>query len=188
MATDSKEPKDNITVIPAAASTESHPNSQRNTDLSNAYSRLQLFQILVGIQSPASLRHDDPESNPRSGMGAQHTNAEPANVGLYRRAITEERRSRIAYNLTSYISNMLYMLQILLAATFTALSAYQDSSRVILTVLGALNTVLAGYVNDGLLQVFSNGSSLTMVSAPWHGKRVKVFHNVTVKRKTSIKP
>ncbi|KAK5154390.1 hypothetical protein LTS14_006525 [Recurvomyces mirabilis] len=39
---------------------------------------------------------------------------------------------------------MLYMLQILLAATFTALSAYQDSSRVILTVLGALNTVLAG--------------------------------------------
>jgi len=36
------------------------------------------------------------------------------------------------------------MLQILLAATFTALSAYKDAHPVTLTILGAMNTVLVG--------------------------------------------
>lgn len=40
--------------------------------------------------------------------------------------------------------NLLYLVQILLAATFTALSAYEGAASVTLTVLGAINTVIAG--------------------------------------------
>ena len=107
-------------------------------------SPLELFQLLVGINTPASLT---------SGTVGNSTSTSPLrsrtrknNVGLYQRAQDEERRMRISYLLTSYISNSLYMLQILLAATFTALSAYKKTAPVVLTVLGAINTVLAGSV------------------------------------------
>ena len=43
-----------------------------------------------------------------------------------------------------YMVIMLYLIQIIIAATFTALSAYQKSSVVTLTALGATNTVIAG--------------------------------------------
>ncbi|EME77547.1 uncharacterized protein MYCFIDRAFT_84385 [Pseudocercospora fijiensis CIRAD86] len=109
---------------------------------------LELFQILVGIHTPRSLTQDvcDTEANRARNSHAQplYVRSHRGNVGLYHRAKDEERRSRIAYILTSYISNFLFMLQILLAATFTALSAYKDSNAVTLTVLGALNTVVAG--------------------------------------------
>ena len=114
----------------------------------HGHTPLQLFQILVGIHTPRSLTQDGCNVE-RIGTGMStaqplYVRSHKGNVGLYQRAKDEERRSRIAYLLTSYISNFLFMLQILLAATFTALSAYKDSNAVTLTVLGALNTVVAG--------------------------------------------
>lgn len=106
---------------------------------------LQLFQLLVGIDTPADLTQDgfNTVSNTTGGK-KRSKRTRTDNVGLYERAKQQERASRLAYISTSFISNTLYMLQILLAATFTALSAYKDSNRVTLTVLGAMNTVLAG--------------------------------------------
>lgn len=111
-------------------------------DTPNSQTPLGLFQLLVGIHTHPSLttRQTDTADGQRSRTRSD-------NIGLYERIQTEERRLRIQYALTSYINNSLYMLQILLAATFTALSAYKDTHPVSLTVLGAINTVLAGYVS-----------------------------------------
>ena len=109
---------------------------------SNRHSPLQMFQMLVGIETPATLTHDGVEVTRTTEERSRRVRND--NVGLYQRAKEQERSSRIAYLCTAFISNTLYMLQILFAATFTALSAYKDTSPVTLTVLGALNTVLAG--------------------------------------------
>jgi hypothetical protein len=103
---------------------------------------LQLFQLLVGIYTPPSLTQDGYDLS--RATEAKSSQARTSNIGLYQRARKQERASRIAYLCTSFISNSLYMVQILLAATFTALSAYKDTQPVTLTVLGATNTVLAG--------------------------------------------
>ncbi|KIX96767.1 uncharacterized protein Z520_07487 [Fonsecaea multimorphosa CBS 102226] len=108
----------------------------------SGHTPLQLFQLLIGISTPPSLTHDGVDLGRASEAKSKRVRTD--NIGLYQRARQEERASRIAYLCTSIISNTLYMFQILLAATFTALSAYKDSRRVTLTVLGALNTVLAG--------------------------------------------
>ncbi|KXS98400.1 hypothetical protein AC578_4682 [Pseudocercospora eumusae] len=103
---------------------------------SRGHMPLQLFQILVGIHTPPSLTQDG--CNVRSHKG---------NVGLYQRTRDEERQGSIAYLLTNYISDFLFMLQILLAATFAELSAYKDFNAATLTILGALNTVVAGFIS-----------------------------------------
>lgn len=145
MATDTIDPEKGLvsvsgpSAIPSLAS--SAPGNAINNE-SSRYTPLQLFQLLVGIHTPVSLTQDAVELDKTSE--AQSRRARSDNIGLYQRAKEQERASRIAYLCTSFISNTLYMLQILLAATFTAMSSYKDSNRVTLTVLGALNTVLAG--------------------------------------------
>lgn len=111
-------------------------------DDSAKYTPLQLFQILVGIHTPPSLTKSGVDVVRATDTESRQTRTN--NIGLYQRAKERERTARIAYLCTSYISNILYILQILLAATFTSLSAYKDAKPVALTVLGALNTVLAG--------------------------------------------
>jgi hypothetical protein len=53
-------------------------------------------------------------------------------------------KNRSMYTIARYMVIMLYLIQIIIAATFTALSAYQKASVVTLTALGATNTVIAG--------------------------------------------
>jgi hypothetical protein len=130
--------------------TPGHPSSSAQDAI--AHSPLELFQWLVGIHTPPFLMHT-------SGRGKQSDHVgrfrrflrhffgpakQSDNVGLYQRAKDQERRSRIAYLLTSYISNTLFLLQIMLAAAFTGLSAYKEANAVTLTILGAFNTVVAG--------------------------------------------
>lgn len=104
---------------------------------------LEVFQILVGINS-----HERINNNPgRAHHNLVHRithNTEGRNIGLYEQAKRREKTARRAYIATSTISNSLYMLQITLAAAFTALSAYKDTSAIVLTILGAVNTVVAG--------------------------------------------
>ena len=97
-----------------------------------AHTPLELFQWLVGIRTPPCLKHSS-----ESGTGID-------NIGLYQRAKHEERKNRLKYRLTGNISNILYLLQIMLAAAFTGLSAYKEANAVALTILGAFNTVVAG--------------------------------------------
>ncbi|OAP56933.1 hypothetical protein AYL99_09045 [Fonsecaea erecta] len=108
----------------------------------SGHTPLELFQLLVGISTPPSLTRDGVDLGRAPEARSRRLRSD--NIGLYQRAKDQERASRLAYLCTSVISNTLYMFQILLAATFTALSAYKNSHRVTLTVLGALNTVLAG--------------------------------------------
>ena len=49
----------------------------------------------------------------------------------------------VMYSFSHYVISFLYLLQILVAATLTGVSA-SDSTTVAVTVLGAINTVLAG--------------------------------------------
>lgn len=124
-----------------------------------AHTPLELFQLLIGIRTPETFEegyfttdHTNPQSSrPRSGVvettkanKAQKARGREANVGLWQRSQEEARRARIQYIATSTISNTLFLAQIILAATFTALSAYKETSAVTLTILGATNTVIAG--------------------------------------------
>lgn len=148
MATDTRDPEKGLLSTPASsAKPSSAPSGPDNNGShpSSKHTPLQLFQLLVGIETPRDLSHNEAHPDDRGSKPKQYRRyARSENVGLYRRAKEQEKSSRSAYMWTSFISNTLYMFQIILAATFTALSAYKDSSRVALTILGALNTVLAG--------------------------------------------
>ena len=102
---------------------------------------LELFQLLVGIHTPSTLLQDASGNTIPKHRSATDRDD---NIGLYQRAKDQERTSRYSYISTSFISNTLYMLQIILAATFTALSSYKETNAITLTALGAVNTVLAG--------------------------------------------
>lgn len=129
-------------VIPSW--TSAAPGNTNFNDVTR-HTPLQVFQVLVGIHTPPPLTQDGVDVARATDTCSRRGRTD--NIGLYQRAKERERSARIAYLCTSYISNILYILQILLAATFTSLSAYKDAKPVALTVLGALNTVLAGYVN-----------------------------------------
>ena len=107
-------------------------------DNPSVHTPLQLFQLLVGIDTPLSLTQNGTRTLSSSARSRSD------NVGLYQRAKDRERQSRMQYTTTSIISNSLFMLQILFAAVYTALSAYKGAPRTALTVLGAANTVIAG--------------------------------------------
>lgn len=69
----------------------------------------------------------------------------PSKDLLYPRAIRRRNGQRRTYLFTASLSNTLLLSQVVLGATVTALGA-SDSSRVLITVFGALNTIIAGVV------------------------------------------
>jgi hypothetical protein len=144
----SKDPVDLEKGVPSATARSTMPSwaSSAADDAyiikSNSLTPLQLFQQLVGIHTPTSLTQDDINLDRDAKTKSKRSRTD--NVGLYQRAREQERTSKLAYQCTSIISNTLYMCQILLAATFTALSAYKATHPVTLTVLGAVSTVFAG--------------------------------------------
>jgi len=89
------------------------------------------FQTLIGICSPNVLR-------PTPGF------VRPApNEGLYKRTIDGESKIKFQYNVSNYVVNVGGMLQIVVGAALTALGAANGPSGAV-TVLGALNTIIAG--------------------------------------------
>jgi hypothetical protein len=122
----------------------------RETPDADSNTQLQLFRVLIGIDTPLNLTHNSDsgskeEETVSSSPHSVTSRVRGKNLGLYQRAKDQERRSRIAYFFTSYIGNTMFLVQIILAAAFTGLSAYKDAHAVTLTTLGALNTVVAGY-------------------------------------------
>jgi hypothetical protein len=145
MATDTRDPEKGIMSASAPSAIPSWASSAPDNAVvneSSGYTPLQLFQILVGIHTPPLLTQDGVELGRTTETKSRKGRSD--NIGLYQRAKDQERASRLAYLSTSIISNTLYMLQILLAAIFTAMSAYKNAHPVTLTVLGAATTVVAG--------------------------------------------
>lgn len=65
------------------------------------------------------------------------------NIGTYKRIVDAELKARVQYYTTASIINMGLLAQIVIAAALTALGA-SDGSRIAITVLGAVNTIIAG--------------------------------------------
>ena len=93
--------------------------------------RLLRFQNLVGISVPHPIRGGLP-----SRFGGP-------NLGLYARVCDKEAKTKFAYQLSAFLVNTCYLLQIIVGAALTALGAASGPAAAV-TVLGALNTILAG--------------------------------------------
>jgi hypothetical protein len=138
-------------VTPTVARAKQSNIKIRETPDADSNTQLQLFRVLIGIDTPLNLTHSgdilSKEEATVSSLSPSSTTSRVrgTNIGLYQRSKDQERRSRIAYLFTSYIGNTMFLVQIVLAAAFTGLSAYKDAHAVTLTTLGALNTVVAGY-------------------------------------------
>jgi hypothetical protein len=114
---------------------------------------LETFQNLVGIHflrpGGGLLHAEDQGEKPANPIHDIFLPTKAAakrwrNRGLYDRTLSQDVKNRVLYGMSNYIITLLYLLQILIAAALTGLSAYQQTSSVALTTLGAINTVLAG--------------------------------------------
>lgn len=94
---------------------------------------LQLFRLTLGITSA-----------PHLGFHiSAHRSAD--NVGLYSRVVRAEQTAKDSYKVFSFIINACYFLQIIVAASLTALGAANANNKAI-TAFGAINTVIAGFL------------------------------------------
>jgi hypothetical protein len=124
------------------------------------WDKLRIFQELVGIRSSKQLVSKDSRFTPddkddgfverprpphRKSFNALFFKPTSVNDGYYICAIQEEYKAFVGYQLSNFVINSIFITQIFIAATITGLSAY-PSHRVALTVLGAINTVLAGLI------------------------------------------
>ena len=140
----------------AAANTVRQQSSSSDTsDNNNKHSKgeLEIFQTLVGIHflAPGGDRLADTSkqirpANPWADIFLPSRTAKNRfrNRGLYDRVLSQDMKNRSMYAIARYVVILLYLVQIVIAATFTALSAYQKSSVVTLTSICAINTVIAG--------------------------------------------
>lgn len=126
-------------------------SSPRNALDREHKTELEVFQTLAGIHflayggGPLNNRQKPPASVLQDiFMPSKAAASRFRNRGLYDRSLSQDMKNRVMYSLSHYIIISLYILQILVAATLTGLSAYQRKSTVALTTLGAINTVLAG--------------------------------------------
>jgi hypothetical protein len=102
-------------------------HSQSYEDSNDAHSQ---FCELVGI----------PPSNLPPG-----SKWSPRPTALYKRATRELHSQNTTYLVTACLSNTLLLTQVVLGATMTALGA-SESSHVLITIFGVMNTVIAGLV------------------------------------------
>lgn len=93
------------------------------------------FCYLVGIEAI---------DTPSSGSGKK-PRFKPQKDALYSRVVGHLGRQTAVYYLTATLTNTLLMSQVVLGAALTGLGASQ-SSHILITVFGALNTVIAGLI------------------------------------------
>ncbi|KAI1764547.1 hypothetical protein GGR53DRAFT_520267 [Hypoxylon sp. FL1150] len=105
---------------------------------------LVLFRLMVGISTSPYLGYS--QSSP---VG---TRAAP-NIGIYSRVIHAEQKAKDSFKVYSILINVCYFLQIVVAASITAMGAAGVSHGAV-TAFGAINTIIAG------LLTFLKGSGL----------------------------
>ncbi|KAI9695998.1 MAG: hypothetical protein M1820_008339 [Bogoriella megaspora] len=99
-------------------------------DSSTLPHRLVKFQNLIGISVPSAIRSQQPK---RPGQ----------NLGIYKRTVDHEIKVKFQWKISTWTVNSCYLLQIIVGAALTALGAANGPSAAV-TILGALNTILAG--------------------------------------------
>ncbi|KAK4543518.1 hypothetical protein LTR36_005413 [Oleoguttula mirabilis] len=109
-------------------------------DEKGSMTRSDKFGMLVGIHSYGKVKVDKAEN--KGVFSTLFASPTDRNHGVYLRAVSDERSARIAFRTSTVLIDTIYLLQVVVAAALTGLSAYSDH-RTALTVLGAINTVLA---------------------------------------------
>lgn len=102
--------------------------------------KLVKFRNLTGIDTPKNIVRD-------------YRQRPAKNVGIYSRVVSEERKARLQYYVMATVIEASFLSQIVVAATLTALGA-ADASHIAITVLGSVNTVIAG------IQTYLKGQGL----------------------------
>jgi hypothetical protein len=147
------------TADPNKAASTSDASKQKHLE------NLRTFQDLVGIRTPPHILSSgsvpsqqllDLEKGSKLPPGMPVSVGRPnrslrdliyrseiTNDGIYGRAIDEALKASIGFNISSWFINSLYVIQIFVAATITGLASYHGH-EIPLTVLGAVNAVLAG--------------------------------------------
>lgn len=155
---------------------QSHPTAQPNNQPTpaqpyqlSARERLQLYRILIGIL-PAPTLANDPNtlkaptqtrysffkprrnntfstSSPSQTGPAMRTTT---NLGVYSRILEAEHQAHLSTRFYGIIINLLYLIQIVLSAIITAISAYSSSAKsptsISVTVMSVINAAATGVV------------------------------------------
>jgi hypothetical protein len=156
---------------PASTTDANKASSTCDATKQKHLNNLRTFQDLVGIRTPAHILSSgsipskhlvDLEKASKLASGTpgdhdiQHSAGRPkrslrdliyrseiTNDGIYGRAIDEALKAGIGFNISNWFIHSLYVIQIFVAATITGLASYHGH-EIPLTVLGAVNAVLAG--------------------------------------------
>ncbi|KAK8126854.1 uncharacterized protein PG998_002613 [Apiospora kogelbergensis] len=105
---------------------------------------LTMFRLMLGITDAPRLGFA--EKNPIGTRPA-------SNIGIYARVVHSEQKSKDSFKVFSTVINACYFLQIIVAASLTAMGAAGSSSHAV-TAFGAINTIIAGFLT------FLKGSGL----------------------------
>ncbi|EFE37454.1 conserved hypothetical protein [Trichophyton verrucosum HKI 0517] len=101
--------------------------------LLSTHSKLRTFRVLTGIDTPAGLATASLVRRPAS------------NVGIYTRVVNAEARYKREYRFFTLLISCCLGIQVVVAAALTALGA-GNGPRVLVTIFGAVNTGIAGYL------------------------------------------
>lgn len=96
---------------------------------------LLIFRRAVGINSDRASTFTDTETLEKGRRQA---------IGVYRSVIQHQRSKRITHHTLGFILYASHFLQIVLAATLTALGPNAKNYEIEITILGAVNTITAG--------------------------------------------
>lgn len=109
---------------------EAYPEGPTGVDNRNPPDKLKTFRDLVGI-------------NPVLDSSTSANRRPAENTGTYKRLVDAEMKARLQYYASASLINICLLGQIVIAATLTALGA-ANASHIAITVLGSVNTVIAG--------------------------------------------
>jgi hypothetical protein len=122
---------------------------------------LALFRLALGITATPHL-------------GFASSSLRPAdNLGLYARVVHSERTAKANYKLFSVVINVCYFMQIIVAASVTAMGAANANNKAI-TAFGAINTIVAGFL--AYLQGSGYPARLKYYAGEWKKVREYIEH------------
>jgi hypothetical protein len=111
------------------------PAGLRMRDNNDDSQVLLIFRRAVGINSDRASTFTDSETLEKGRRRA---------VGVYKHVIEQQRRKKLVHHTLGIVLYISHFLQIILAAVLTALGPNAKNYEVPITVLGAVNTVVAG--------------------------------------------
>lgn len=139
--------------------------------------RLALFRLMLGITTTPDLGGFRDNSRP-----AARPTARPAdNIGLYARVVNAERKAKSNYKVFSTIISACYFLQIIVAASLTAMGAASADNKAI-TAFGAINTIIAG------LLTYLKGSGLPARLKYYGGEWKKIRELIELRERDFAHP